>query len=258
MGSKASSHAGSGLSRKEEKGIQRAGRKSNELNKRSAAKLQYDVLQPGWIRVLYLKTGSGTEPVICSLSAEPLETPLPFEAVSYAWGDLAATHQITCNWLIPTTMDDEVVLALPTQVTNNFQVTQNLYQLLVHLRDPNEPRRLWIDKICVDQSNPEEKGEQIRLMAQLYAQASNVLIWLGEEDDHTEAAFGFMDFLVTTNRLSNEQLGEFIDWFSSMDEIPDTEKAAFIDQMGAGTTVEDLEALKATLTHVRPFIVAGL
>ncbi|KAI8937880.1 hypothetical protein NX059_005567 [Plenodomus lindquistii] len=41
---------------------------------------------------------------------------------------------------------------------------------------------LWIDNIAIDQSNSEEKNHQVALMAQIYSQASQVLVYLGEDD----------------------------------------------------------------------------
>ncbi|KAK4125812.1 heterokaryon incompatibility, partial [Parathielavia appendiculata] len=57
-------------------------------------------------------------------------------------------------------------------------VTDNLHRLLRHLRLRDESRRLWIDQICINQKDEVEKGAQIRLMTEIYAGASPVVIWL--------------------------------------------------------------------------------
>ena len=44
-----------------------------------------------------------------------------------------------------------------------------------------EPVRIWIDAICIDQSNLIERSEQVALMQHIYAKAAAVLIWLGED-----------------------------------------------------------------------------
>ncbi|PYH68901.1 HET domain-containing protein [Aspergillus vadensis CBS 113365] len=51
---------------------------------------------------------------------------------------------------------------------------------LVHLRDHQLERILWIDAICINQEDADEKSEQIPLMRSIYAQAARVIVWLGE------------------------------------------------------------------------------
>ncbi|OCK76902.1 HET-domain-containing protein, partial [Lepidopterella palustris CBS 459.81] len=48
------------------------------------------------------------------------------------------------------------------------------------LRDPSFERMIWVDAICIDQDNFEEKSHQIQLMAKIYSKAIRALAWLGE------------------------------------------------------------------------------
>lgn len=41
---------------------------------------------------------------------------------------------------------------------------------------------LWIDAVCIDQSNAREKAAQIPLMGEVYSRAGRVLAWLGAEE----------------------------------------------------------------------------
>lgn len=41
---------------------------------------------------------------------------------------------------------------------------------------------MWIDQICIDQENPEEKNHQVRMMAQIYKDCDSMIIWLGSKD----------------------------------------------------------------------------
>ena len=50
-------------------------------------------------------------------------------------------------------------------------------------------RTLWIDAICINQSDDVEKSQQVQLMRGIYATADHVLIWTGEEDEHSPPAF---------------------------------------------------------------------
>jgi hypothetical protein len=60
-----------------------------------------------------------------------------------------------------------------------MDVTENLYDVLRGIRLPRETRTVWVDQLCIDQSNVEEKSSQVPLMTFIYSRASNVLIWLG-------------------------------------------------------------------------------
>ncbi len=77
---------------------------------------------------------------------------------------------------MPTVLDNDIALLVSQQGTDNFKITDNLERLLRHLRLKDEPRRLWIDQVCINQDGQHEKGSQIRLMAEIYAGASCVVI----------------------------------------------------------------------------------
>ncbi|KAF5566035.1 ankyrin het domain-containing protein [Fusarium phyllophilum] len=49
-------------------------------------------------------------------------------------------------------------------------------------------RPMWIDAICIDQSNPEERANHGSLMAQIYCRASSIIAWLGVQSDETKLA----------------------------------------------------------------------
>jgi hypothetical protein len=70
-----------------------------------------------------------------------------------------------------------------------MMVMNNLYRVLERLRCQDVNRILWIDGICINQEDVEERSQQVLLMKQVYQQAKAVLCWIGEEEDDTEAAF---------------------------------------------------------------------
>lgn len=65
----------------------------------------------------------------------------------------------------------------------------NLRQALLHLRLPNLYRRLWIDAICINQGDNEEKANQIGFMRDIYKSATRTVVWLGAGDETTEGCF---------------------------------------------------------------------
>ncbi|KAE8310439.1 heterokaryon incompatibility protein-domain-containing protein [Aspergillus transmontanensis] len=67
-------------------------------------------------------------------------------------------------------------------------ITANLHAALVNLRDYQLERVLWIDAICINQDDLNEKSNQIPLMRTIYAQADRVIVWLGEAFEHGDKA----------------------------------------------------------------------
>lgn len=47
---------------------------------------------------------------------------------------------------------------------------------------------LWIDAICINQEDDDEKGQQVQSMAKIYAKASRVIVWLGEAAEDSDQA----------------------------------------------------------------------
>ncbi|KAK0708678.1 heterokaryon incompatibility protein-domain-containing protein, partial [Lasiosphaeris hirsuta] len=46
----------------------------------------------------------------------------------------------------------------------------------------------WIDTICIDQSNLEERSGQVAVMGDIFKLATRVVVWLGPEDDTSNTA----------------------------------------------------------------------
>jgi Heterokaryon incompatibility protein (HET) len=98
-----------------------------------------------------------------------------FETLSYTWGKRARDVPI---FILPDP------LPANGKINTALSVTPQLYAALRRLRYQDTSRFLWIDQICIDQTNGEEKGHQVLLMGQIYAFSTRTIIWLGEEDEH--------------------------------------------------------------------------
>src|SRR5437762_232019 len=95
-----------------------------------------------------------------------------YEALSYAWGDSSVSYTI---W------GDQGIL----------EVGQNLYHALNHLRRADQSRTLWIDALCINQIDYQEKNHQVRQMRHIFSNALTVLVWLGKSDEDTLKAMEF-------------------------------------------------------------------
>jgi hypothetical protein len=115
----------------------------------------------------------------CKISTYPLDKAPGYEALSYAWGNLAQDR-------LPVRL---VECRFPKYKYTELRVTRNVYAALKRLRLPSESRLLWIDQICIDQSTTEdslaEKNWQIKRMKDIYQTAAKTLIWLGDDDTDT-------------------------------------------------------------------------
>lgn len=107
------------------------------------------------IRLLELVPGNFEDALICNLKVTSLQESSHYEALSYVWGDPKETEEITiCNQL--------------------YRARKTLARALRHLRKQDETRILWVDAVCIDQENLEERNQQVKLMGQIYRQASSV------------------------------------------------------------------------------------
>lgn len=63
-----------------------------------------------------------------------------------------------------------------------LRIRDNLYRFLQRAKEQvrTSRRPIWIDAVCIDQSNDAEKSVQIPLMSEVYKQAQQVLVWLGD------------------------------------------------------------------------------
>ncbi|KAK0648983.1 heterokaryon incompatibility protein-domain-containing protein, partial [Cercophora newfieldiana] len=115
------------------------------------------------IRVLTLlpSPGEPDRPIQCRLRVVSLNNNPEYEALSYVWGNTAERKPIEVDGC-------------------EMQVTTNLEAALRRLRHATHERYLWVDALCIDQDNVEEKETQIPLMEKIYTLAAPALIWLGE------------------------------------------------------------------------------
>lgn len=99
---------------------------------------------------------------ICQVSLD--EAP-DFRALSYRWGDTKPTRKILLNSRV-------------------FYLRENLWRFLLQLRKDKDQHFYWIDAICINQKDNEEKGHRVYYMDEIYAQASKVIVWLSYSPQH--------------------------------------------------------------------------
>jgi hypothetical protein len=116
------------------------------------------------IRLLTLYPDAWNKPISCSLQIVSLDDNPSYRALSYVWGNPKITHPILLH-------------------NQPFDATVNLTAALRRLRDEIQPLVLWVDAICINQKDTNERSNQVSIMGDIYKTTSEVIVWLGEGDD---------------------------------------------------------------------------
>lgn len=77
-----------------------------------------------------------------------------------------------------------------------FQVKENLYNLLKTMSAAADSGYLWIDQICIDQTDIFERNQQVSFMSDIYGAAQEVVIWLGVCGQEHEETAAFINHFV--------------------------------------------------------------
>lgn len=135
------------------------------------------------IRLVHVEAARDVlEPLHCNLSIVSLDREPQYEALSYVWGDPNVRKPILLNG-------------------EPFSVTLNLEAALRALRLPDQVRTIWIDALCINQNQVEERNHQVSQMGRIYSGASTVIVWLGEESDDSDMAFKALEAMSKDENL---------------------------------------------------------
>ncbi|KAM3077566.1 hypothetical protein ACMFMG_006902 [Clarireedia jacksonii] len=150
----------------------------------------YNPLPGDSIRLVQLEIGY-SQHISLGLCVCTLETAQPCTALSYTWGGEVRSQLIELQGTA-------------------FRITPNLEAFLLEAKrriealstnkELDEKRWnggwLWVDSICIDQSNPLERNAQVAMMKNIYERAHTIISWLGKLDDEAklgmEYVFEFM------------------------------------------------------------------
>jgi hypothetical protein len=100
-----------------------------------------------------------------------------YEALSWCWGNQEEDYALLIN---------------RGKKSYRKRVRKELALALKYLRRAGNERTLWIDAICINQADPNERNHQVQMMSRIYTRAQQVCIWLGEADTDSEIAIKFI------------------------------------------------------------------
>jgi len=125
------------------------------------------------IRILRLSKGKGPAPLHGTLEVHELKYFPEYEALSYTWADATGDASRT----------KKLYLGREWGV---LPVTPNCEAALRCLRLPNKDRHIWVDSICINQDDIEERSHQVQMMNIIYQTAQRVLVYLGDDAPSTD------------------------------------------------------------------------
>jgi len=169
-------------------------------------------------RLLSLDPAPGSDynaPLVCNISCHSIQSPPIFRALSYVWGSSQTPHSVQAGG-------------------KHLPITSSLDEALRHLRarGGEQALTLWIDQVCINQYNNDEKSDQVALMGSIYSAAERVLVWLGPAADGSDQVMEmFFEVGLAAKRL---------EWSSHMKEI--TRNLRFVGvfrSQGSGGEIDD-------------------
>jgi hypothetical protein len=144
-----------------------------------------------------------------------------YYALSYCWGDLQEVDEITLNHVhrMPDCDGEQPGVCM----RHTFNVTKNLHRALQYLAcnaamgiRKGQTEHLgrsgwWIDAICINQKNMNERARQVARMGQIFSQASYVTVWLDLHPETSEQAFSTIKLL---GRVLREKFGDGVNGYN--------------------------------------------
>ena len=106
------------------------------------------------IRMLILEPGGLADPLKGRLESAAIDSAGSYEALSYVWGTSEQVDSISIRY-----------------GNNEWRVdlTASLKANLLRLRFSDNPRRLWVDQICINQFDVAERSQQVQLVTYIIA-----------------------------------------------------------------------------------------
>ncbi|KFA55353.1 hypothetical protein S40293_05733 [Stachybotrys chartarum IBT 40293] len=156
----------------------------------------------------------------------------PYEALSYTWGSGLASQNILING-------------------TSVSVGANLESFLRIRRHTTETVRLWIDAICINQNDGNEKSSQIPFMSSIYKYAHEVTIWLGPAADNSDLAMQEMRELGSGSPYDKIPIMErqVLDAFNQLLNRPWWSRVWIIQEVVFGGIGAGMEKLRVTCGH---------
>ncbi|OAK99620.1 hypothetical protein IQ06DRAFT_294906 [Phaeosphaeriaceae sp. SRC1lsM3a] len=149
----------------------------------------YQPLQVRQIRLVqFLEAGNGTISGKMETFDLEDESRPQYRALSYVWS-------LHGKRIDQTSFEDGLAILLQNQQIPVMKSLHTFFDALKAKDDLKSGTWWWIDYICINQGDNEEKGHQVRLMRLIYELAVETVVWLGDRSDDSDCAMDFIEFL---------------------------------------------------------------
>lgn len=126
------------------------------------------------IRLFRLQPSAEVTGIEGSFHYVDLSTVPEYTALSYAWGDQTNCRQITIDG-------------------TKVEIRENPWSFLQLQKSAiSQPKLFWVDAVCINQSNIHERNHQVGLIKHIYANVSEVYVWLGQNLSNSDLAMDYI------------------------------------------------------------------
>ncbi|KAI8626185.1 ankyrin repeat-containing domain protein [Xylariaceae sp. FL1651] len=175
------------------------------------------LLNDRYIRVLELAPGKKGDIISFELYEVDLECNPSYEALSYEWIEKIGTAA------------------------------------LENIRSETSPKTLWVDAICINQRDTQERNAQVALMTEIFRKAKTVLLWIGDETKDTGYAFSYLPRFATVYRRMRKDPNDIRIEMRELDELEGGQNLKEI-VMGKESLVKGLKDLSFRTYFTRAWI----
>ncbi|KAI1447666.1 heterokaryon incompatibility protein-domain-containing protein [Annulohypoxylon stygium] len=186
------------------------------------------------IRLLSVEPGWPSDPIKVNIIViSHIEESPSYRALSYVWGSVENPVPIKCNGCpmevtqnlgsaltalrqLPaegdptvngiSVVDESHILHSKHRAWKDIARNRNEVEMIESRRASSVPLWFWIDALCINQDDLQERAEQVKLMRRIYTSASTVCIWLGNElvapDSLSELRTSWLDRAFGRSRLA--------------------------------------------------------
>lgn len=125
--------------------------------------------------IMLRKSPDENAPLSCAIVETTLDKPANYYALSYTWGSEGPSEAMA---IFP----DRDSTTAGTSV-QNIVLTPNCAAALKLLRKRlgDSDTGVWVDAVCINQSNVADKNVQVTMMAEIYRLANCVIVWVGQQ-----------------------------------------------------------------------------
>ncbi|RYP09771.1 hypothetical protein DL765_008327 [Monosporascus sp. GIB2] len=148
------------------------------------------------------------ETVRVQIIEESLDDLHPFSALSYTWGNVGRGPP-----------NRKVIVETPGG-QRDLRIYEPLETALLSLvKGGTAELPLFIDQICINQADEDEKASQVKLMGDIYTKCERVIVWLGPRTRHSDEYFTFASEICSEgvlSRVTGPNVGHFREVFDAV------------------------------------------